>query len=153
MNVVATKSKKAARIESTLLNKLAMMGQKTFAKAMGVPEYQVSRWKNGFFSQVSMMLAVLEYGIEDEEMAELTRRLATYLTKKKPRRTANSSRPDVERLDQSTGVIMPKQLSPDQDKLHKNILRDRFLSSFKQPGRFRAELEKVKLMQKEKGHE
>ncbi len=40
MNVVATKSKKAARIESTLLNKLAMMGQKTFAKAMGVPEYQ-----------------------------------------------------------------------------------------------------------------
>ncbi|EDH3466644.1 TPA: hypothetical protein OGI60_002620 [Salmonella enterica] len=83
MNVVATKSKKAARIESTLLNKLVMMGQKTFAKAMGVPEYQVSRWKNGFFSQVSMMLAVLEYGIEDEEMAELTRRLATYLTKEK----------------------------------------------------------------------
>lgn len=153
MNVVATKSKKAARIESTLLNKLAMMGQKTFAKAMGVPEYQVSRWKNGFFSQVSMMLAVLEYGIEDEEMAELTRRLATYLTKKKPRRTANSSRPDVEILDQSTGVIMPKQLSPDQDKLHKNILRDRFLSSFKQPGRFRAELEKVKLILKRKGHE
>lgn len=153
MNVVATKSKKAARIESTLLNKLAMMGQKTFAKAMGVPEYQVSRWKNGFFSQVSMMLAVLEYGIEDEEMAELTRRLATYLTKEKPRRTANSSRPDVEILDQSTGVIMPKQLSPDQDKLHKNILRDRFLSSFKQPGRFRAELEKVKLILKRKGHE
>lgn len=120
MNVVATKSKKAARIESTLLNKLAMMGQKTFAKAMGVPEYQVSRWKNGFFSQVSMMLAVLEYGIEDEEMAELTRRLATYLTKKKPRRTANSSRPDVERLDQSTGVIMPKQLSPDQTNYTKH---------------------------------
>lgn len=59
----------------------------------------------------------------------------------------------MELLDQYTGVIMPKQLSPDQDKLHKNILRDRFLSSFKQPGRFRAELEKVKLMQKEKGHE
>ncbi|EHO5626372.1 DUF2740 family protein [Salmonella enterica] len=48
---------------------------------------------------------------------------------------------------------MPKQLSPDQDKIHKHILRDRFLSSLKQPGRFRAELEKVKLMQKEKGHE
>lgn len=43
--------------------------------------------------------------------------------------------------------------------VHKNILRDRFLFSFRQPGRFRAELEKVKLklkltlMQKEKGHE
>lgn len=106
MSTIATKSKKAARIESALLNKLALMGQKTFARAMGVPEYQVSRWKNGFFSQVSMMLAVLEYGIEDDEMAELTKRLANYLTKKKPRRTANSSRPDVERLDQSTGVIM-----------------------------------------------
>ncbi|EOU7923949.1 DUF2740 family protein [Escherichia coli] len=58
---------------------------------------------------------------------------------------------------------MTKPLSPYQDKIHKHILRDRFLSSFKQPdrflssfkqpGRFRAELEKVKLMQKEKGHE
>ena len=47
---------------------------------------------------------------------------------------------------------MTKQLSPYQDKIHKHILRDRFLSSFK-PGRFRAGLEKVKLMQKEKGHE
>ena len=45
---------------------------------------------------------------------------------------------------------MTKPLSPYQDKLHKNILRDRLLSSFQQPGRFRAELEKVKLMQKEK---
>ena len=83
MGTIATKSKKAARIESALLSKLALMGQKTFARAMGVPEYQVSRWKNGFFSQVSMMLAVLEYGIEDDEMAELTKRLANYLTKEK----------------------------------------------------------------------
>ncbi|MCV8288568.1 lambda phage CII family protein [Escherichia coli] len=83
MGTIATKSKKATRIESALLNKLALMGQKAFARAMGVPEYQVSRWKNGFFSQVSMMLAVLEYGIEDDEMAELTKRLADYLTKEK----------------------------------------------------------------------
>lgn len=46
-----------------------------------------------------------------------------------------------------------KQFSPDQDKPHKNILRDRYLSSFKQPGRFRDELEKVKQMLKDKGHE
>ena len=90
MNVIATQSKKAARIESTLLNKLALMGQKTFAKAMGIPEYQVSRWKNGFFSQVSMMLAVLEYGIEDDEMAELTRRLASFITKEKAPMSGNS---------------------------------------------------------------
>lgn len=36
MGTIATKSKKAARIESALLNKLALMGQKTFARAMGV---------------------------------------------------------------------------------------------------------------------
>ncbi|MGS9159817.1 DUF2740 family protein [Salmonella enterica subsp. enterica serovar Infantis] len=47
---------------------------------------------------------------------------------------------------------MPKQLRPDQDKLHKNILRDRFLSIFKQPGRFRDDLEKVKQIMKRKGH-
>ena len=36
MGTIATKSKKAARIESALLNKLALMGQKAFARAMGV---------------------------------------------------------------------------------------------------------------------
>ncbi|MFH0359902.1 AP2 domain-containing protein [Escherichia coli] len=46
MGTIATKSKKAARIESALLNKLALMGQKTFARAMGVPEYQVNRISN-----------------------------------------------------------------------------------------------------------
>lgn len=48
---------------------------------------------------------------------------------------------------------MTKPLSHDQDKLHKHIIRDRYLTGFKQPGRFRAELEKVKLMLKRKGHE
>ncbi|EJG2193372.1 MULTISPECIES: DUF2740 family protein [Klebsiella] len=46
-----------------------------------------------------------------------------------------------------------KKLSSDQDKLHKHILRDRYLSSFRQPGRFRAELEKWKQLLKGKGHE
>ena len=48
---------------------------------------------------------------------------------------------------------MIKKLSPDQDKPHKNVLRDRYLSSFKQPGRFRTELEKVKQLLKDKDHE
>ncbi|MBJ8671419.1 DUF2740 family protein [Citrobacter koseri] len=46
-----------------------------------------------------------------------------------------------------------KKLSSDQDKLHKHILRDRYLSSFQQPGRFRAELEKWKKLLKGKDHE
>lgn len=48
---------------------------------------------------------------------------------------------------------MTKPPCPDQEKLHKNIIRDRYLSGFSQPGRFRAELEKVKLILKRKGHE
>ncbi|CAK8743274.1 hypothetical protein SODG_006410 [Sodalis praecaptivus] len=79
----ATQSKKAAHIESALLNKLALMGQKAFAAAMNVPEYQVSRWKNGLFRQVNLMLAVLNYGIADDEMAELAKPLAGDLTKEK----------------------------------------------------------------------
>ncbi|HFI6433030.1 TPA: DUF2740 family protein [Escherichia coli] len=47
---------------------------------------------------------------------------------------------------------MSKPLSPEQDKLHKNIIRDRFLSDFKQPGRLRAEWERVKQLFRGKGH-
>ncbi|WP_304168274.1 CII family transcriptional regulator [Lonsdalea britannica] len=86
----ATQSKNARRIESALLNKLALMGQKAFAAAMGVPEYQVSRWKNGFFSQVSLMLSVLNYGIDDDEMAELAKRLVGYLENEKTLSCGNS---------------------------------------------------------------
>lgn len=46
-----------------------------------------------------------------------------------------------------------KKLSPDQEKLRKEITRDRYLSGFKQPGRFRAEWEKVKQMFRGKNHE
>lgn len=48
---------------------------------------------------------------------------------------------------------MPKPFSPDQDKLHKEIIRDRYLSGFKKPGRFRAEWERVKQLFRGKGHE
>lgn len=48
---------------------------------------------------------------------------------------------------------MAKPFSPDQDKLHKHIIRDRYLSGFKQPGRFRAEWERVKQLFRGKGHE
>jgi hypothetical protein len=41
-----------------------------------------------------MMLAVLEYGIEDEEMAELTKRLASYLSKEKATMSGNSFGPE-----------------------------------------------------------
>ncbi|MBF7978089.1 MULTISPECIES: CII family transcriptional regulator [Rahnella] len=86
----ATQSKKAMQIETKLLNKLAMIGQNNFAKAMKVPEYTVSRWKAGLFKQVSMMLAVLEYGVEDEDLARLAKTVAQMLTKEKAPSCVNS---------------------------------------------------------------
>lgn len=152
MQLTSTR-KKANAITSNILNRIAVRGQRKVADALGINESQISRWKDSFIPKMGMLLAVLEWGVEDEELAELAKKVAMVLTKKSLKTAATVLRPDVERLDQSTGVIMTKQLSPYQDKIHKHILRDRFLSSFKQPGRFRAELEKVKLMQKEKGHE
>lgn len=78
----ASTRKTAMKIHSSLLNKIAVMGQRKFADAMGVHESQVSRWKSGFLETMSMALAVLNYGIADEEMAELAKRLAGYLSPK-----------------------------------------------------------------------
>ncbi|WP_447887673.1 CII family transcriptional regulator [Serratia fonticola] len=79
----ASYRKKANKIESELLGKLAVLGQSKFAKLMGVHESTVSRMKEGFFAQASMALAILEYGIDDTEIVELARRFAAVLTKKK----------------------------------------------------------------------
>lgn len=80
----ASYRKKARRIESQLLGKLAVFGQAKFAKMIGVHESTVSRMKDGWFSQVSLALAILEYGVDDTEIVELARRFADVLTKKKP---------------------------------------------------------------------
>lgn len=82
--------KDALRIESALLNKIAAKGVSTIANAIGVNASQITRWKESLIPRMSMILAVLEYGIEDEEMAELTKRLASYLTKEKPQAGGNS---------------------------------------------------------------
>lgn len=75
--------KKASRIESQLLGKLAVMGQGRFAKLMGLTDTKVSRMKEGFFQQAAMAIAILEYGVDDTEIVELARRFAAVLTNKK----------------------------------------------------------------------
>lgn len=69
----------ARRIESTLLNKIALKGVSSIAAAVGVNPSQITRWKESLIPRMSMLLAVLEWGIEDEEMAELARRVAAVL--------------------------------------------------------------------------
>ncbi len=79
----ANKRNEALRIESALLNKISLLGTEKTAKAVGVDKAQISRWKRDWVPKISMLLAVLEYGIVDEDMAHLARQVASILTSKK----------------------------------------------------------------------
>lgn len=152
MELTSTR-KKANAITSSILNRIAIRGQRKVADALGINESQISRWKGDFIPKMGMLLAVLEWGVEDEELAELAKKVAHLLTKKSLKTAGTVLRPDVERLDQSTGVIMPKQLSPDQTNYTKTYYVIGSYPASNSFGRFRAELEKVKLILKRKGHE
>uniref|UniRef100_A0A6V7KGV4 Uncharacterized protein n=1 Tax=Bracon brevicornis TaxID=1563983 RepID=A0A6V7KGV4_9HYME len=89
MDITSTR-KKARQIESQLLSKLAVFGQRKFADFLNLDESQISRMKvakgkekHSFFGLMSLALAILEWGVNDDEMAELAKRLAGYLTKEK----------------------------------------------------------------------
>lgn len=93
MDITSTR-KKARQIESQLLNKLAVFGQRKFADFLNVDESQVSRMKvakgkekHSFFGQMSLALAILEWGVSGDEMGDLAKQVAKQvaliLTKKK----------------------------------------------------------------------
>lgn len=115
MQLTSTR-KKANAITSNILNRIAVRGQRKVADALGINESQISRWKDSFIPKMAMLLAVLEWGVEDEELAELAKKVAMVLTKKSLKTAATVLRPDVERLDQSTGVIMTKRRKKYQEK-------------------------------------
>ncbi len=77
----AKKRNEALRIESALLNKIALIGTEKSAEAVGVDKAQISRWKRDWIPKLSMLLAVLEWGVVDDEMAHLARQVASILTK------------------------------------------------------------------------
>jgi hypothetical protein len=81
--VRANKHNEALRIESALLNKIAMLGTEKTAEAVGVDKSQISRWKRDWIPKFSMLLAVLEWGVVDDDMARLARQVASILTNKK----------------------------------------------------------------------
>lgn len=86
----AKKRNEALRIESALLNKIAMIGTEKTAAAVGVDKAQISRWKRDWIPKLSMLLAVLEWGIVDDEMARLASQVAAILTKEKAPMSGNS---------------------------------------------------------------
>lgn len=73
----------AQRILSWLLNQIAMKGGNNVAKEIGVDKAQITRWKETWLPKMAMMLAVLEWGVVDDDMARLAREVAAVLTKKK----------------------------------------------------------------------
>ncbi|MDU4943911.1 MAG: CII family transcriptional regulator [Mixta calida] len=78
-----TARNKARAIESKLLNKIAVRGVTNVAEAVGIDKSQISRWKESLIPRMSMLLAVLEWGIEDEELTVLAKQVARLLTKQK----------------------------------------------------------------------
>ncbi|ECI5744582.1 hypothetical protein D5P88_00540 [Salmonella enterica subsp. enterica] len=82
MELTSTR-KKANAITSSILNRIAIRGQRKVADSLGINESQISRWKGDFIPKIGMLLAVLEWGVEDEELAELAKKVAHLLTKEK----------------------------------------------------------------------
>ncbi len=75
--------KDALKIESALLNKIAVKGVSAIADLVGVNPSQITRWKESLIPRMSLLLAVLEWGVNDDELAHLAKQVALILTKKK----------------------------------------------------------------------
>ncbi|KTI66941.1 MULTISPECIES: CII family transcriptional regulator [Enterobacter cloacae complex] len=73
----------AQRILSWLLNQIAMKGGNNVAKEIGVDKAQITRWKETWLPKMAMLLAVLEWGVVDDDMARLAKQVAEILTNKK----------------------------------------------------------------------
>lgn len=86
-----TARNKARIIESQLLNKIALRGVTDIADAVGVDKSQISRWKESFIPKISMLLAVLEWGVVDDEMARLAKSVALLLGKQKSQQKGRDS--------------------------------------------------------------
>lgn len=70
----------ARRIETWLLNQMALRGVTNIAKAIGVDKSSVTRWKESMVPKMAMLLAELQWGVVDDDMARLARQVAQILT-------------------------------------------------------------------------
>lgn len=104
-NTIKRNKANARQIESWLLSQVAIIGGRNVAKAVGVDESQVSRWKVSWFPKISMLLSVLEYGVVDDDIARVSKQVALYLEEniltnvrkaKRPAATERSEQIDME---------------------------------------------------------
>lgn len=93
----------ARRIESWLLNQIAIRGTTTVAKAMGMDKSSISKWKENMLPKVAMLLAVLEWGAVDDDIARVSKQVALYLEENILTSVRKKKRPAAtERSDQIT---------------------------------------------------
>jgi hypothetical protein len=80
----------ARKIESWILNQIAMRGSTNVAKALGMDKSGITRWKESMLPKLAMLLAVLEWGVVDDDMARLAKKVAEILTNEKRPAAGNS---------------------------------------------------------------
>jgi hypothetical protein len=101
MESTTTRNKQQARhIESWLLNRIAILGASNVAKAIGMDKSGITRWKETMLPKLAMLLAVLEWGVVDDDVARVSKQVALYLEEnifaelKKKKRPAATERSD-----------------------------------------------------------
>ncbi|WP_031524471.1 CII family transcriptional regulator [Siccibacter colletis] len=93
MENTTTRNKAQARkIESWILNQIALKGASNVAKAIGMDKSGITRWKENMLPKLAMLLAVLEWGVVDDDMARLAKQVAAILINEKPQTSGNSFR-------------------------------------------------------------
>lgn len=69
----------ARRIESWLLSQMALRGVTNIAKALGMDKSSITRWKESMIPKMALLLAELEYGVVDEDVARVSKQVALHL--------------------------------------------------------------------------
>lgn len=96
-NTTSRNKVNARRIESWLLNQTSLKGSCNVAKAVGVDKSQITRWKDSWYPKIAMLLAVLDWGVVDDDIARLAKEVAAVLTKqKRPAATERSEQITME---------------------------------------------------------
>lgn len=104
-NTIKRNKINARNIESWLLNRTNLKGSSHVAEAVGVDKSQITRWKQKWYPKISMLLAVLEYGVVDDDIARVSKQVALYLEEniltnvRKAKRPAATERPDQITMD------------------------------------------------------
>ncbi|ELT7763199.1 hypothetical protein R9Y68_001779 [Enterobacter hormaechei] len=91
-NTITRNKAQARKIESWILNQIAMKGASNVAKAIGMDKSGITRWKENMLPKLAMLLAVLEWGVVDDDMARLAKQVAEILSNEKPQTSGNSFR-------------------------------------------------------------